>query len=74
MNIAKRIQESEESFKTKQSEREQYLRAAEECLTEMTKLQGEWRVLNELKDSESIRNQVNKQATVIEAVPEKVSK
>lgn len=50
MTLESRIAEAEQKFNTKQAEREQLLKQAEEVLTEMTKLQGEWRVLNEIKE------------------------
>lgn len=53
MNIDSRIAESEQKFNTKQQERDNLLKQADECLTEMTKLQGEWRLLKELKEAES---------------------
>lgn len=53
MDIDARIAESEQKFNTKQAERDEFLRQAEECSTEMTKLQGEWRVLQEFKEAQS---------------------
>lgn len=49
MTIATRIKEAEQKFNTKEQERQTHLKLAEECLTEMTKLQGEWRLLQDLK-------------------------
>lgn len=68
MNIAERILESERQFEAAKERREQHLQAAEEELSEMTKLQGEWRVLQELLAAEP--KKANKKATVVEAVPE----
>lgn len=48
MTLHERLEQSEQKFNTKQSEREQLLTQAEECFTEMTKIQGEWRLLNDL--------------------------
>lgn len=52
MTLDERITEATEKFNTKQQERDNLTKQAEECLTEMTKLQGEWRVLVEMKDEE----------------------
>lgn len=68
MIISDRIVESERQFEQWKTKREEHLREAEEALTEMTKLQGEWRLLQELLKDES--SKPNKKATVIEAVPE----
>lgn len=68
MNIQERILDSEQKFNQQQQQREQHLKSAEECLTEMTKLQGEWRVLQDLLVEEPKKS--NKKATTIEAVPE----
>lgn len=48
MTLDERITESEQKFNTQQAQREGLLKQAEECLTEMAKLQGEWRLLKEL--------------------------
>ncbi len=55
-----------QKFEEQKEQREQHLRAAEENLSEMTKLQGEYRVLEEL----SKQPKSNKKANVIEAEPE----
>lgn len=68
MDIQERLAESERKFEQEKAKREEHLRLAEECLTEMTKLQGEWRILIDIRDSEP--KKVNKKATVIDAVPE----
>jgi hypothetical protein len=68
MNIQERITVSEQQFEAAKARRDEHLRAAEEELSEMTKLQGEWRVLQELLADQS--KKVNKKATVVEAVPE----
>lgn len=73
MTIAERIRESEQKFEEKKTSREEHLRLAEEDLTEMTKLQGEWRLLQDLQAEEAQqaeKSKVNKKATVVEAVPE----
>lgn len=67
MDIEQRILESEAKFEQTKFSHEQHLKAAEDDLTEMTKLQGEWRVLNELRN---VPKKKSKQATVIDAVPE----
>jgi hypothetical protein len=68
MNLETRVQETEQKFNTKQAERDEHLKKAEECLTEMAKLQGEWRLLQELKAEEEPKKS-DKKATTIEAVP-----
>lgn len=65
MDIQSRIEQSEQKFKEQQEIREQHLKSAEECLTEMTKLQGEWRVLQDL-----LPKKPNKKANTIDVVPE----
>ena len=70
MTIQERILESEQKFNEQQQQREQHLKAAEECQLEMTKLQGEWRVLQELSVETGEPKKPNKKATTIEAVPE----
>lgn len=52
MTIAERIQEAEQKFNTFEKQRQEHLKMAEECLTEITKLQGEYRVLQELLNEE----------------------
>jgi len=52
MKLSDRIQEAEQQFKTKELERNQHLDAAEACLEEMHRLQGEWRILNQLINDE----------------------
>lgn len=66
MDIAKRIKEAEQKYETKQRELASLNKQVEECNTEMVKLQGEWRVLNQLKDSEPKKG---RRAGIIE-VPE----
>ncbi len=67
MDLEKRLRESEAKFDELRNKRDEHLKVAEECLTEMTKLQGEYRLLQELADKPS---ETNKEATVIDAVPE----
>jgi len=67
MNIEARIHESEKQFEQKKSEREKHLQAAEDCLVEMTKLQGEFRVLNELLVDQQ---PASEDATTITAIPD----
>lgn len=50
MDIDSRIAAANQKFNTKNQERDEHLKQADECLTEMTKLQGEWRLLQELKE------------------------
>jgi len=56
MDIDERIAAAAEKFDRLQTERDQNLRVAEEQLTEMTKLQGEWRVLQDMKHAQTIEN------------------
>ncbi len=72
MDIQAKLQRAEQRYQEKQTERDKHLKDAEECLTEMVKLQGEYRVLQELLESD--KPEANKQAEVIEAVPEKKDK
>jgi len=54
MTIENRIAEAEQKFEQLKSQRDELLRQAEELLTEMTKLQGEYRVLIELKNDTTL--------------------
>ncbi len=67
MTLEERITESEQRFELKKQERDKLLQSAEECLTEMTKLQGEWRMLQELLNEQKSAEEPNKQHDVIEA-------
>jgi hypothetical protein len=70
MNIEERLRESERQFEDKKSEREQHLQLADECLTEMTKLQGEYRVLQELLNEKfSEPKKSNRKVNTVEAIP-----
>lgn len=64
MNIDARIAVAEQKFETKSQEREQLIKQAEEALLEMNKLQGEYRLLQELKAEQ------NEQAPTVEVVDE----
>lgn len=48
MTIEQRIKEAEQKFSDMEKKKSGATRVAEECLSEMTKLQGEWRVLQDL--------------------------
>lgn len=74
MNVRDRIIESEQKFELKKQEREQHIQAAEECLTEMAKLQGEWRLLQEMLQEQQNKKELNQEATTITAEPEKEGK
>lgn len=67
MDIKKRIEVAEQKFEEQKTKREELIKQAEDCLTEMTKLQGEWRVLQDLLPKNS--KKTNK-ANVIDVVPE----
>lgn len=68
MDIEQRIKEAEQKFEQFTKDRDGHLKAAEDILTEMTKLQGEWRVLQDLLPKDG--KKVNKKPTVIDAVSE----
>lgn len=69
MDIKKRIKTAEQKFETERTKREQYLKQAEDSLTEMTKLQGEWRVLQDMLPRQGEREPIEKAGT-IEVIPE----
>jgi len=73
MNIEDRILESTTKFNEQKEQREQHLAAADECLTEMNRLQGEYRVLTDLRSQESSSQEADPALTVT-AKPEKVAK
>ncbi len=52
MNIRDRVNEVEQKFNAKEQERQQHVKAIEECVGQLNQLRGEWRVLKELEDSE----------------------
>lgn len=81
MTIQERLASSQQRFDQEKLLRNEQLAIskdaearAEEHFLEMTKLQGEYRLLQEMLADEATIDpeKVNKQATVIEAVPEKV--
>lgn len=49
MDIKQRLELATQKYDQKSEERQQHLASAEECMTEMTKLQGEYRLLNEIQ-------------------------
>lgn len=55
MDIKKRLEEVTQKFEQLKTEREHHLGTAEENLTEMTKLQGEWRLLTDMQDEEKAK-------------------
>lgn len=67
MDIQARIAASEKQFDEQKAKRDEYIKLAEDCLTEMTKLQGEWRVLQDLLPK---KNKKTNKANVIDVVPE----
>lgn len=80
MNIQDRLLEASKKFNTKQIERDEHLKAAEECLEEMHRLQGEHRILSVLSERRKVSSGAigsersraernNQEANVIEAVP-----
>lgn len=52
MTLQDRIDESKRNFENKQTERSRYLEAADECLEEMHRFQGEYRALCALLEEE----------------------
>lgn len=52
MTFDERIAKSSAAFEAQKTQRDSYLEMAEECLVEMTKLQGEYRLLEQLKSEE----------------------
>lgn len=70
MTVDERIRECEDLFNQKEKERCQHLEFAEECLIETHKLQGEWRLLQQLKNEEP--KQTKDKATTLAVVAEKV--
>jgi hypothetical protein len=70
MDLDNRITEATQKFDQKQQERNDYLKLADECLEEMHKLQGEFRLLSALKENEAVTSE----ATTIKAVPAKEKK
>lgn len=72
MNVSYRLQETEQKFNTKQSERDEYLKLADGCLEEMHKLQGEFRVLTDLGNEPEIAKPDLDMSSTIEVVPEEV--
>ncbi len=75
MTIDERLKESEQKFEDQRKqleEQENIIKVAEnssvEIRTEMAKLQGEYRVLKDLKESEKVIPKAN----VIEAKPEEI--
>ena len=53
MTIEERIKKAQDNYDRLQIERQQHLDAATEKLTEMSKLQGEYRVLSEILEDKS---------------------
>lgn len=52
MDIKDRIAATEKKFEEINAKRKSSLKEAEQYLMELTKLQGEWRVLNEMVDEQ----------------------
>ena len=55
MDIDYRIQEATQKFENLKEQRNKLLSDAEEILSEMTKLQGEYRVLFELQENSKVK-------------------
>lgn len=67
MNIQERILQSEQQFN-------ELSRQRDDINTEMTKLQGEWRILKEIEAAELVGKsegkKANKKVAIVEVVPE----
>jgi hypothetical protein len=63
----------DQRFEEQKAQRQNHLDAAQECLTEMNRLQGEYRLLETLaaEELQSANTKPNKKANVIDVVPEK---
>lgn len=72
MTLDQRIADVEQRFNTKQVERDNLIKQSEECSTEMTKLQGEWRLLHQLKEQSEPKT--SDQEPTVEVVDEGKSK
>lgn len=71
MTLQDRIQDVTQKFNTKQAEHSEHTRAAEECMAEMNRLQGEFRLLNELIEEKTERNEGDDRAAeIINAIEE----
>jgi hypothetical protein len=73
-----RIVKSEQDFNQQKQRRDQLLQEADLCLVEMNKLQGEYRVLQELLEAENTKpdtpKKVSSKANTVTATPESESK
>jgi len=67
MTIEERIKNAEQRFNELDTQRNS-------INEEMAKLQGEWRVLQDMLKEQESSDEPNKEAAVIEAVPEEESK
>lgn len=75
MDIDNRIEEATQKFENLKEQRNKLLSDAEEILSEMTKLQGEYRVLVELQENSKVKKaEVIDEANTIVAKPEKEKK
>jgi len=73
MSIEDRIIEANQKFEQAKAERDNHIQQAEDLLVEMTKLQGEFRILQELKAERAALNPTEDPA-IITATPEKAKK
>lgn len=74
MDIKERLVKTNALFEQKERERNQHTQAAEECFIEMTKLQGEYRLLQDMaaEQDASDKKRLNKKTGTIEVDPEEV--
>lgn len=68
MTIQERIDQANQNFNNLQTKKTNLIKEADECQEEMTKLMGEYRVLNELLESQKPKKA--KKADTIEVIPE----
>lgn len=73
MTLEDRIKEAETKYNDLQNQRQKHITEAETILTEMTKLQGEYRVLKEMLDADDTPTGVEP-SVLIEGEPKKKGK
>lgn len=62
MDVQAKLAETKQKFEETQTQRNNFIEQANACMTEMNKLEGEWRLLQEMQPSEP--------ATTLVATPE----
>ena len=71
MTLSDRIEEVEQKFNTKRAEYDAHIRAADECMVEIHRLEGEHRLLQSIELPSKVDADP---ATTIEAIPAKENK